>query len=141
MAFATVARMSCIPIINIEPLLQGDEHGQRQVAKEIGDACRGIGFFYITGHGVAPTDLQAVFDKSTEFFKSPASVKTRSAFVSPGGNRGYIKLGEETLDPRKPPDVKEAFNIGLELAPDDPDLRATHLVLAAVEHDGGFVLR
>jgi len=121
--FTTVAPMSSIPIINIEPLLHG-EHGQRQVAKEIGDACRGIGFFYITGHGVAPTDLQAVFDKSAEFFKSPTSVKTRAAFVGPGGNRGYIKLGEETLDPSKPPDVKEAFNIGLELAPDDPDLLA-----------------
>jgi isopenicillin N synthase-like dioxygenase len=44
--------------------------------------------------------------------------------VGAGGNRGYIKLGGEALDPSKPADVKEAFNIGLELAPDDPDLLA-----------------
>ena len=48
----------------------------------------------------------------------------RYALDGPGSNRGYIGLGGETLDPGKPPDVKEAFNIGLELAPDDPELVA-----------------
>jgi isopenicillin N synthase-like dioxygenase len=116
--------MSNIPVVNIEALSRGDAAGQRQVAKEIGDACRGIGFFYITGHGVAPRELQAVFAKAAAFFTSPAAVKKGAAFTGPGGNRGYIALGGETLDPGKPPDVKEAFNIGLELASDDPDLLA-----------------
>jgi isopenicillin N synthase-like dioxygenase len=114
--------MSNIPIVNIEPLLRVKSDGHGRVAKEIGDACRGIGFFYITGHGVAPSDLEAVFRKAAEFFESPASIKMRSAFAGTGSNRGYIKVGGETLDPSKPPDMKEAFNIGLELAPDDPDL-------------------
>jgi isopenicillin N synthase-like dioxygenase len=116
--------MSSIPVVNIEPLLRGEPAGQRQVAQQIGDACRGIGFFYIMGHGVAPNDLGSVFGKAAEFFRSPAAIKAQSAFVGPGGNRGYIKLGGESLDPTKPPDMKEAFNIGLELAPDDPDLLA-----------------
>jgi len=116
--------MSNIPVIDIEPLLRGQSDRQGQVAKAIGDACRGIGFFYITGHGVASSELATVFRQAAEFFQSPAALKTRSAFAGPGGNRGYIKLGGETLDPGKPPDVKEAFNIGLELAPDDPDLLA-----------------
>src|SRR4029077_594289 len=38
--------------------------------------------------------------------------------------RAIIGPGGETLDPGKPADVKEAFNIGLELAPDDPELLA-----------------
>jgi isopenicillin N synthase-like dioxygenase len=116
--------MSNIPVVNIEALVRGDAAGQRQVAKEIGDACRGIGFFYITGHDVAPSELHAVFAKAAAFFTSSAAVKTGAAFTGPGGNRGYIALGGETLDPGKPPDVKEAFNIGLELVPDDPDLLA-----------------
>jgi isopenicillin N synthase-like dioxygenase len=115
---------SLIPIVDVAPLLAGNAQGERAVARQIGDACRGIGFFYITGHGVTPETLKAVFDNAAMFFRSPTPFKTRSAFVGAGGNRGYIKLGGEALDPNKPADVKEAFNIGLELAPDDPDLLA-----------------
>jgi isopenicillin N synthase-like dioxygenase len=115
---------SQIPIVDVAPLLAGNAQGERAVAQQIGDACRGIGFFYITGHGVTPETLKAVFDNAAMFFRSPTPFKTRSAFVGAGGNRGYIKLGGEALDPSKPADVKEAFNIGLELAPDDPDLLA-----------------
>jgi isopenicillin N synthase-like dioxygenase len=46
------------------------------------------------------------------------------AYSGPAANRGFISFGGETLDPGKPPDLKEAFNIGLELAADDPDLLA-----------------
>jgi isopenicillin N synthase-like dioxygenase len=115
---------SQIPIVDVAPLLAGNAQGERAVAQQIGDACRGIGFFYITGHGVTPETLKAVFDNAAMFFRSPTPFKTRSAFVGAGGNRGYIKLGGEALDPSKPADVKEAFNIGLELAPNDPDLLA-----------------
>jgi isopenicillin N synthase-like dioxygenase len=115
---------SQIPIVDVAPLLAGNAQGERAVAQQIGDACRGIGFFYITGHGVTPETLKAVFDNAATFFRSPTPFKTRSAFVGAGGNRGYIKLGGEALDQGKPADVKEAFNIGLELAPDDPDLLA-----------------
>jgi isopenicillin N synthase-like dioxygenase len=115
---------SQIPVVDVAPLLVGDAEGQHAVAQQIGEACRGIGFFYITGHGVTPTSRKAVFDQVAAFFRNPAAFKARSAFVGAGGNRGYIKLGGEALDPSKPADVKEAFNIGLELAPDDPDLLA-----------------
>jgi isopenicillin N synthase-like dioxygenase len=115
---------SQIPVVDVAPLLAGDAEGERAVVQQIGDACRGIGFFYITGHGITPASLQAVFDKAAAFFQSPTAFKARSAFVGAGGNRGYIKLGGEALDPSKPADVKEAFNIGLELAPDDPELLA-----------------
>jgi len=123
-ASPTAIPHSPIPLIDVAPLLAADAEGERRVAAAIGEACRGIGFFYITGHGVAPAELAGVFAKAAEFFQSPPAAKNRSAFVGPGGNRGYIRLGAETLDPGKPPDVKEAFNIGLELAPDDPDLVA-----------------
>jgi isopenicillin N synthase-like dioxygenase len=113
-----------IPIIDISPLVAGDGAGEREVARLIGNACRGIGFFYITGHGIAPATLARVFGVAAELFRAPAHVKDAGAFSGTGGNRGYIRLGGETLDPGKPPDVKEAFNIGLELAADDPELIA-----------------
>jgi isopenicillin N synthase-like dioxygenase len=113
-----------IPVIDIAPLVAPDGDGARSVAREIGDACRGIGFFYITGHGIPSATLAHVFATAAKFFRQPAPVKAAAAFAGPGSNRGYIRLGGEALDPAMPPDMKEAFNIGLELAPDDPELIA-----------------
>ncbi len=116
--------VSAIPIIDVAPLLNGSPEQARGVAAELGRACREVGFFYVIGHGIAPALRQQVFDSSAAFFTGPASVRDAAAFTGAGGNRGYIKLGDETLDPGKPADVKEAFNIGLELAPDDAELLA-----------------
>ena len=115
---------SAIPVIDVAALLAGTPAQARTVAGQLGRACRDVGFFYIVGHGVAPALRKRVFDTAAAFFSGPASVREAAAFSGPGGNRGYIRLGGEALDPTKPADVKEAFNIGLELAPDDPELLA-----------------
>jgi isopenicillin N synthase-like dioxygenase len=113
-----------IPVIDIAPLVKGSPEQAHAVASALGSACRDVGFFYISGHGVPPALIGRAFETSAAFFAGPASIREAASFSGPGGNRGYIRLGGETLDPGKPPDVKEAFNIGLELAPDDPELLA-----------------
>ena len=105
-----------IPVIDVTSVRTRAIDGERAVVREIGDACRGIGFFYITGHGIAPETLARVFLLSRQFFTAPASLKNQARFSGPAANRGFISFGGETLDPGKPPDLKEAFNIGLELA-------------------------
>jgi len=116
--------VNAIPVIDIAPLVDGSPQQARDVAKALGTACREVGFFYVSGHGVPAALVKRVFATSAAFFTGPASVRDAVSFDGPGSNRGYIRLGGETLDPGKPPDVKEAFNIGLELAPDDPELVA-----------------
>jgi isopenicillin N synthase-like dioxygenase len=116
--------MNAIPVIDIAPLVNGSAAQAAAVAKTLGTACRDVGFFYVTGHGVPPALIAQVFTMSAAFFAGAASLRQAASFSGPGGNRGYIRLGGETLDPGKPADVKEAFNIGLELAPDDPELLA-----------------
>ena len=116
--------MSSIPLIDIAPLLNGSSKGAHTVADALGRACRDVGFFYITGHGVPEALMAKVFEDSATLFSAPASVREAASFSGASGNRGYIRLGGESLDPDKPADVKEAFNIGLELAPDDPELLA-----------------
>jgi isopenicillin N synthase-like dioxygenase len=116
--------MSAIPVIDISPLVSGSPAQAQAVAKALGQACRDVGFFYISGHGVPPALMKRVFEASAAFFTGPASIREAVSFSGPGDNRGYIRLGGETLDPGKPPDVKEAFNIGLELPPDDPEMLA-----------------
>jgi isopenicillin N synthase-like dioxygenase len=116
--------VSDIPVIDVAQLLTGSLEQARRVASELGRACRDVGFFYIRGHGVPEALMARVFECSANLFTGPASVREAASFSGPGGNRGYIRLGGEALDPGKPADVKEAFNIGLELAPDDPELVA-----------------
>jgi len=113
-----------IPVIDIAPLVTGSLEQAQTVATALGRACRDVGFFYVIGHGIPPTLRTRVFEHSAAFFTGPASVREAASFTGAGGNRGYIRLGGEALDPGKPADVKEAFNIGLELAPDDPELVA-----------------
>src|ERR1700704_4660583 len=119
-----VEAMNSIPVIDIAALVKGSPEEARATAQALGAACRDVGFFYVSGHGVPPDLIARVFAMSAGFFAAPAAIRAAASFSGPGGNRGYIRLGGETLDPGKPADVKEAFNIGLELAPDDPELLA-----------------
>jgi isopenicillin N synthase-like dioxygenase len=116
--------MNTIPVIDIAPLVNGSPAQMQTVANALGRACRDVGFFYVTGHGIPQELISRVFEMSAVFFAGPASIREAASFSGPGDNRGYIRLGGETLDPGKPADIKEAFNIGLELAPDDPELLA-----------------
>ena len=115
--------MSGLPIIDLAPLAEG-EKGLRRVAAEIGAACRDVGFFYVKNHGVDAELIAAAFAQSQQLFALPLEIKQSLAIQKIGGNRGYAALLHEALDPAQGPDLKEAFNIGLDLAPDDPELLA-----------------
>ena len=112
-----------LPVIDLSPLDEG-EAGLAQVAAEIGSACRDVGFFYAVNHGVPPALMDKAFAASRGFFALPLADKQRIAIDVVGGNRGYSALLREALDPTQGPDLKEAFNVGLELLPDDPELLA-----------------
>jgi isopenicillin N synthase-like dioxygenase len=119
----TDSRQPIIPVIDVAGLYRGGSVGLAETAATIGAACRDTGFFYVGGHHVPPALMQAVFAAAQDFFRQPASVKQEAGFDR-ANNRGYIRMGGEALDPSKPADLKEAFNIGLELAPGDADLLA-----------------
>jgi isopenicillin N synthase-like dioxygenase len=95
-----------------------------RIAAEVGAACRDVGFFYVVNHGLEARLIAEAFARSHEFFALPQADKRRLAIEAMGGNRGYSGLLHEALDPARGPDMKEAFNIGLDLAPDDPELVA-----------------
>jgi isopenicillin N synthase-like dioxygenase len=106
--------MNDLPIIDVAAVQAGD-------VAALGRVCREIGFFYLTGHGI-PTD--GVFAAARTFFALPTTEKERLSIKRSPHNRGYVGLGGERLDAQTSPDQKEAFNIGLELAPDDPEILA-----------------
>jgi isopenicillin N synthase-like dioxygenase len=113
-----------LPVIDLAGLASGDEGALNRIAGEIGAACRDVGFFYVVNHGVAPALMREAFAQSTAFFASPLAQKQALAIEKVGGNRGYSGLKHEALDPAAGGDLKEAFNIGLDLSPDDPEILA-----------------
>jgi len=113
-----------VPIVDVGALGSGDADGERRTAATLGRACREIGFFYTVGHGV-PTELVArTFAAAHGFFDRPTGEKEQVAISRSRHNRGYVPLAAEALDPSRPGDAKECFNVGRELPPDDPGLLA-----------------
>lgn len=103
--------MTQIPILDIAGLQSPEPAHRSAVARRIGAACRDIGFFAITGHGVAPERIADTFAAAAQFFAQPLEAKQRLAIGVHGHNRGYVALGTESLDEKAQPDLKEAFNL------------------------------
>eukprot|EP01035_Chromulina_nebulosa_P036300 gene36300-48879_t len=120
-----------VPIIDVSALIarDGDIESRRRTALKIGAACRDVGFFIITGHGVEDKVISDVWDSTSKFFDLP--IKEKMAYTKPQHIYpfGYSPLGAEALSKGKraefdssdeqkfaPPDLKELFSLG----PDDP---------------------
>lgn len=109
---------SSIPLIDFSPFLTDDPVGKVAVAQAIYRACREVGFFYLTHHGLPQGAIAAAFEQSRQFFALPLAEKRAIAWASEVSNRGYIGLERERLDETQPGDLKEAFNLGRELSPE-----------------------
>ncbi len=104
--------MDDIPVIDISALASRENAAARaRVAAEVGAACREVGFFAITGHGVPSALLADAFAASQAFFALDAVAKRALAIDRLGHNRGYVDLGAEALDEKRGADQKEAFNL------------------------------
>lgn len=104
--------MDGIPVIDISGLRSPDAEDRKRVAAIIGTACRDVGFFAVSGHGVDPEIVSGAFAASRAFFALPLAAKTALAMKSETGNRGYVGVGVEQLD-EKHGDEKEAFDLTL----------------------------
>ena len=97
--------------------------GLPEVAGQIEAACREHGFFYVTGHGVAPDLLARLARACAAFFALPQAAKMEIAMARGGPAwRGYFPVGAELTSGL--PDLKEGLYFGAELGGDDPRVRA-----------------
>ena len=105
-----------VPIIDIEPFLDGSEAGMAAVAAEVDRACTDIGFFQIVGHGVDPGLIDAVYDTARSFFAQSDDAKAEAAQPAPDQVRGWSGVGKEglsySLDEEAPGDLKEKMDMG-----------------------------
>jgi isopenicillin N synthase-like dioxygenase len=119
-----MSSMSEVPIIDLTPARTGGRTERARVAAAIDAACREIGFFAISGHGVPDRPVDDLRAKAHAFFALPMADKLAVRHPVPGTNRGYHPVGGEALskanDAAAPPDLKEFFHVGPVDAGDDP---------------------
>jgi isopenicillin N synthase-like dioxygenase len=115
------ARM--LGVIDLAGLGSGDPAAVKRIAGELGRACRDVGFFYIRNHGVPDALVSGIFACSKAFFASPHAAKDEFAIKRSPHNRGYVGIATESLNLAHA-DLKEAFNIGLDLPASDPEVIA-----------------
>ena len=105
-----------VPTVDLGGWDGGDDATRAAIAVRLDDACRRIGFFQVTGHGVDPAVVEAMVAATDELFALPADEKRRWGPPRPEVNRGYAARGQEglaySIGDERPPDLFEAFNIG-----------------------------
>jgi len=93
-----------------------------RAAELIDRAASDLGFFYVSGHGVAPEVIESLLRLSRTFFQLPSEAK-QAIHMSRGGKawRGYFPVGGELTSGR--PDLKEGLYFGEELPEEDARVR------------------
>ena len=117
--------MVSVPVIDVAALLADDALPDKvdACAHQIDVACREVGFFLITGYGIAADRLAHLDELAREFFALPDAEKA-TVGMDQGGLawRGWFAEGGELTSGR--PDHKEGYYFGSELPAADSRVRA-----------------
>jgi isopenicillin N synthase-like dioxygenase len=108
-------QMHDVPTIDVTGLRSGRHADLESVGRSIGEAARTIGFFWIVNYGLE-REVENVIAEAQRFFALPIERKETVALQS--YFNGYTRLGQEHGEPH------EAFDLGPEVAADDPGVLA-----------------
>ena len=112
-----------VPIVDISGWENGGDAERRAIVFAVDNACRRLGFLQVVGHGIDPDVINEMLAAADEFFALPDDAKRACVAPSADINRGYAPMGSEALSysvgVQTPPDLFEAFNLGLEPVPND----------------------
>ena len=109
-----------VPTVDISPYTgAGSDAAKREVARQLEEACRTIGFIQVVGHAVPDDAIAGLASAMDGFFEK--DLETKKQYVRPRPeNRGYTPPKTESLsysigiDPvTRMNDFFEAFNVGI----------------------------
>jgi isopenicillin N synthase-like dioxygenase len=112
-----------IPVVDIAPLFGEDPASKAKVAGEMANAASDVGFLYVKGHGMPDVLIERIRSQAAAFFALPLDIKQKYYIGLSRAHRGYVPVGEERFYSAVAAkvDKKEAFDLSIELAEDDPD--------------------
>jgi isopenicillin N synthase-like dioxygenase len=112
--------MNEIPLVDLSCFAPCDNYEERlperlEVAAQLREACKSIGFFYVKGHGMSNETIHGAFQAAHDFFALPQDVKDTLHVQNNPLWRGYTGVGGQSCrtDEDKP-DLKETFTVGEE---------------------------
>jgi isopenicillin N synthase-like dioxygenase len=109
-----------VPVLDLAPLICGGDLAS--IAQELRHACETIGFFYVANHGIPAPVFDGVFAATRRYFDLP--VEQRLAHrMDERFRRGFMPQGINQ-HPGYAPDLKESYEIGVDLPLSDPDVAA-----------------
>lgn len=115
-------RIESLALIDVSPLFgefRSTDPEALAVARQIDAACRAVGFFRITGHGIDDELFHRLDQASRTFFALPETEKSKYAMINAGvAWRGWFPVRGEVTSGR--PDRKEGMYIGIDHPPDHP---------------------
>jgi isopenicillin N synthase-like dioxygenase len=100
-----------IPLLDLRRFDAGEAERAAFLA-ELREAAHGVGFFYVTGHGVDAGLLSDLMDTSARFFSLTEADKLAIEMVNSPHFRGYNRVASERTRGR--PDWREQVDIGAE---------------------------
>lgn len=85
-------------------------------------ACTNTGFLYVKNHGIPAEVLDAAFEATRRYFALPLEERMKDK-IDERFRRGFMPYGV-TQHPGHKPDLKESYELGMDLPLDDPDVQA-----------------
>jgi isopenicillin N synthase-like dioxygenase len=116
-----------LPVVDVSGLRR-DASARRETAHALGRAAREAGFMYLCGHGIPDPLFAGLRRAAEEFFALPLERKMQTWIGLSRNHRGYVPEGEEVFYGGSI-DRKEAFDLSIDLPPEDPDYRAGNPLL------------
>ena len=113
-----------IPVIDFSAMTSGSMQDKKEMAEDIYRACTEVGFLYIKNHGISQSSIERLFSASREFFALDDSLKQNIDIAHSSFGRGYIPMYGEKNNEHSKGDVKETFDMAIEIGEDDPDFLA-----------------
>jgi len=112
--------MRTIPLVDLSTFVQGNAKQRQAFVDQLGKAFHEIGFVGVTGHGISQELIDDFYTAAKAFFSLPVQSKRKYELAGMAGQRGYTSFGKEHAKQSKVADLKEFFQIGQEVADDDP---------------------
>ena len=106
-----------IPVLDVASYLAGEPGARERLGAELRWAFETIGFYYLRGHGIAPSLIDATFAQAARFHALPLAEKL--AVEVNEDNVGYLQTRVGQF-PGRPPSKNAAFFLRRDRAPEDP---------------------